>query len=75
MPSPTNASFQEVTTPSPSPRRLTSKAAIFIKKLRIFWAPLKLRNPLDKNAYVLGNMGFDPALFASASGLFSRIRR
>jgi len=47
----------------------------FFKKLKIFWTALKIRNPLDKNAYVLGNMGFDPAVFTSASDLFSCIVR
>jgi uncharacterized protein len=47
----------------------------FFKKLRIFWTALKMRNPLDKNAYVLGNMGFDQAVFLTASELFSRIMR
>jgi predicted TIM-barrel fold metal-dependent hydrolase len=49
------------------------KGRDFFKKLRIFWTALKLRNPLDKNRYVLGNMGFDPVVFTSASDLFSLI--
>lgn len=51
------------------------KGRDFFKKLRIFWTALKLRNPLDKNAYVLGNMGFDPEVFHSASDIFSSIVR
>lgn len=47
----------------------------FFKKLRIFRTALKIRNPLDKNKYILGNMGFDPGVFTEAAELFSQIRR
>ena len=44
-------------------------------RLRRLWRSLTEKNLLDKNYYLIQDMGFDPRVFTNAVELFSAIRR
>ena len=46
----------------------------FFSWLRFVLKMMRLKNPLDKNFKIIKAMGFDPALFTNAAGLFEKIR-
>jgi len=51
------------------------KKLTLIDWLRRFWRSLTQKNLLDKNYFLLQDMGFDPAVFSNAVGLFAGIKR
>ncbi len=46
-----------------------------IKWLKLAWAALRIRNPIDKNYVLISKMGFDKAVLTNASRLFAQIIR
>jgi predicted TIM-barrel fold metal-dependent hydrolase len=51
----------------------TGRKNIF-KWIRFFISAIQIKNPLDKNHFLISKMGFDPVIFKTANRLFSAIK-